>query len=125
MLYKSAMASIELLKPDAHDVDIARLVAQYMLETDRQPYWFSINHDIRPPAMKACPIGFDWAIKDRVGIKTRMRHRAEKWITDAALAGYIISSEGPGKVLTMSTARARRLAERAQRPPLTDDDIPF
>jgi hypothetical protein len=125
MTRQSARAQIDQLKPDASDRDVARLVALYMLETDRQPYWFSINHDIRPPGMKRCPIGFDYAKKDRVGIKTRVRHIAEKWLTDAALAGYDISSEGPGHILTMNIARARRLAERAQAPPLTDEEIPF
>jgi hypothetical protein len=126
MIRLSAAALIEQLKPDAADATVARLVTLYMLESDRQPYWFSINHDIRPPAMKKCPLEFDWAIKDRVGIKTRMRHRAEKWITDAALAGYTIAREGGGLSLTMSIAHARRVAEIAQRPPLADDEeIPF
>lgn len=119
----SATALIEQLKPDASADNVAALVARYMLENDRQPYWFSINHDIRPPAMKACPLEFDWAMKDRVGIKTRLHHRAKKWIIDAALLDYTVSSEGPGKALTMSVARARRLAEIAQLPP--DEDIPF
>lgn len=126
MIRQSATKSIEQLKPDAPARDVAALVALYMLELDRQPYWFSINHDIRPPAMKRCPLEFDWAIKDRVGIKTRLQHRTKQWIIDAAMRGYTISSEGPGRVLTMSIARARRLAEIAQRPRLdNDDDIPF
>ena len=122
---QSARAMIDQLKPDASDAEVARLVALCMLESDRQPYWFSINHDIRPPAMKACPIGFDYAKKDRVGIKTRLRSRAEQWITDAALAGYEIDREGGGMSLTMSITRARRLAERAQTPRTDDEDIPF
>ena len=122
----NATALIEQLKPDASDRDVAKLVALYLMESDRQPQWFSINHDIRPPAMKRCPLSFDWAVKDRVGIKTNIRPRAAQWIIDAALAGYIISREGRGPDLTMSLARARQRAWYAQhKPVLGDDDIPF
>ena len=127
MTRMSATALIEVLKPDTPDSMVATLVALYMLESERQPYWFSINHDIRPPAMKRCPLEFDWAIRDRVGIKTNIRPRAEKWIIDAALAGYNVSREGREPSLTMSLARARQRAWYAQhKPEIGDDDtIPF
>jgi hypothetical protein len=122
----SAIALIEQLKPDAPDRDVAALVALYMLESDRRPYHFSINHDIRPPAMKRCPLRFEWAIKDRVGIKTNIRAHAEKWIIEAALAGYTISREGREPVLTMSLDRARQRAWYAQFITLHPcDDIPL
>lgn len=122
----SATTLIEQLKPDASDRDVAKLVALYMQESDRQPHWFSINHDIRPPAMKRCPIPFDWAVKDRVGIKTNIRSKAEVWIIEAALLGYTISREGRGPDLTMSLARARTAATWAQMPQSEkDSDIPF
>ena len=123
----SATALIEMLKPDAPDRAVAKLVALYLLESDRHPYWFSINHDIRPPAMKRCPIEFDWALGDHVGIKTNIRPRAEKWIIDDALAGYRVSREGRPPALTLSLAVARAGAAYAQRPRVVygDDDIPF
>lgn len=104
------------------DRQVAMILAEAMLERDRVPYWFSINHDIRPPKCLACPLDYDWSLKGRVGIKTLARTRALKWITDAALAGYEISREG-GRPLTSSLVIARRRAEYHQTP--DDDDIPF
>lgn len=114
-----------MLKPDAQDRLISQMIAEAMLETDRQPYWFSINHDIRPPKNLACPLHYDWILKDRVGIKTLVRETARKWIAAAAMHGYQISREG-GHPLTTSIAIARRRAENHQRPRTDDeDDIPF
>ena len=111
---------IERLLPTATDEQVARLVAMYLLEADRQPYWFSIDHDIRPPKMAACPVDFDWAKKDRVGIKTDSKARATEWIKNAALTGYTVQRDN-GDPLTMSIKRARQRASFAQ----SDDDIPF
>lgn len=124
---QSARSLINAMPLTTPDAGVAKLVALYMLETERIPYWFSINHDIRPPAMKACPIRFDWAKKDRVGIKTNIKPMAEAWIIDAARAGYVVQRDN-GTPLTMSIARARDLAKWAQRTPeekAHDDDIPF
>src|ERR1700757_4941011 len=113
----SATALIEQLKPDTPDADVAKLVARYMLESDRVPYWFSIDHDIGPPKYAACPVDFDWSAKKRVGIKTNNRARAEKWIAAAVLAGYTVSRETERqKDLTCSIAIARRRAFYAQQP---------
>ena len=131
MMPVPAKQLIEQLPVNATDQEVSKLVARYLLEIDRQPHWFGIPHDIGPPAFKSCPVRFDWAQKKRVGIKTRVKALAERWIIEAALAGYEISHEvSPygGRVLTMSIARARRMAERAQAPRIDysdDDDIPF
>jgi hypothetical protein len=118
----AAKVLIDKLPATASDNEIARLVALYMLEMERIPYWFSIDHDIRPPAMRACPVRFDWAKKDRVGIKTNIRPMAEAWIIEAALHGYTVQRDN-GTPLTMSIKRAREIAKWAQTP--DDDDIPF
>jgi hypothetical protein len=121
----SKLAKLLEIQPHFPDRQVALMIAAAMLESDRQPYWFSINHDIRPPKCLACPVQYDWAIKDRVGIKTLARTRAEHWIAEAALRGYTVSREG-GKPLACSIAIARRRAEYHQQPKLeNDDDIPF
>lgn len=107
------------------DTVVARMIADYMMESDRQPYWFSINHNPGPPRNLACPVDYDWVLKGRVGIKTLDKRRAHAWIVRAVSHGYDISREG-GKPLTSSIAIARRRAENHQRPKLeNDDDIPF
>lgn len=101
------------------------MIADAMLESDRQPYWFSINHNPGPPKCLACPVDYDWVLKGRVGIKTPNRRRAHAWIMRAALHGYEIAREG-GKPLTFSLAIVRRRAHYHQTPKLeNDDDIPF
>jgi hypothetical protein len=122
-MQRSAKALIAELSPTAPDADVAKLVALYLLENERVPYWFSIPHDIGPPAFRACPVQFDWAQKKRVGIKTNIKPKAEAWIIKAALAAFEISRDN-GTPLTMSIARARREAMWAQRPD-DDEDIPF
>lgn len=107
------------------DRNVSEMIAAMMLEIDRKPYWYTINHDIRPPKNMACPLYYDYALKDRVGIKTLVRERARKWIARAALLGYTVAREG-GKPLTSSLEIARRRAANHQRPPLeNDNDIPF
>jgi hypothetical protein len=97
-----------------------------MLETDRTPYVFSINQNIRPPLCLACPVAYDWAIKDRVGINTLDRQRAWDWIVHAVILGYSVERTNDKSALTLSIAIARRRAEYHQRPKLADDDdIPF
>lgn len=124
MNYATALLAITPAVPDRA---VAYMIAGYLLESDRTPYWFSINHNPGPPRNLACPVEYDWTLKGRVGIKTQVRLLACKWIERAALAGYEISREG-GKPLTASIASARRRAEYAQRPKPeinNDDDIPF
>lgn len=107
------------------DRNVSEMIAAAMLETDRQPYWFSINHDVRPPKNLRCPLHYDWALKGRVGIKTLDRERARKWIASAVIHGYQIDREG-GVPLTSSLVIARRRAENHQRPQLeNEDEIPF
>lgn len=128
----AANVQIEQLSPDATDKDVAKLVALYLLESCRTPYWFSIDHDIGPPGFKECPVHFDWAKKKRVGIKSTTRAHAEAWIILAALAGYTVQRDN-GDPLTMSIKRARDRASyanaRAHRFKLglldDSDDIPF
>jgi hypothetical protein len=114
------------ITPEISERQVATLIAEYMVETERLPYWFSINHDVRPPKCLACPIGYDWASKARVGIKTSDKRKAWGWIKDAVMLGYEVRREGDTFALTSSIAIARRRAETHQRPPLSgDDDIPF
>lgn|SRR6478736_1867918 len=123
---QSEAARLLTISPSLPDRNVAAMIAAMMLEIDRQPYWFSINHDTRPPACRACRLDYDWNLKGRVGIKTMNRERARRWITHALLLQYQVSREG-GKPLTSSLEIARRRAANHQRPPSenTDDDIPF
>lgn len=125
----SAQRLLEI-NPTASDDIFAALIAEALLESDRQPYCFSINHDIRPPKNKACPLPYDWALAARLGITTHYRVRAREWIIQAALARYTVSQARAktlalhGLSLSIRTARAR--AEYHQRPNKeNDDDIPF
>ena len=115
------------IKPETSDRRIASMIAEYMLETDRTPYVFAINHNVRPPKCLACPVHYDWAIKDRVGINTTDKEKARRWLIHAAMLGYIVDRYDDQTALTCSIAIARRRAEIHQRPKpkLDDDDIPF
>ncbi len=128
--------SAELLKirPDVSDRRIAMMIAEALLELDRQPYCFTINHDVRPPKSVPCRVHYDWARKDRVGITTLDRERARRWLIRAALAGYTISqaqSKGrekhhpTGRSLSLTIARNRAEYERNLSKLDFNDDIPF
>lgn len=113
------------IKPDLPARNIAEMIAAAMMETGRTPYWFSSNHDVRPPKCLACPLHYDWVLKDRVGIKTLVRDRARRWIVAAVLHGYQVNREG-GRPLTSSLEIARRRASLHQQiRDFPDDDIPF
>jgi len=112
------------ISPDASDRKIANLIAEYMLETDRTPYVFSINHSVRPPLCLPCPVPYDWTIKDRVGINSTDKERARRWIIQAAMLGYSVERTGDKTALTMSIAIARRRAKYHQMSS-NDDIIPF
>src|SRR6266704_2725346 len=91
---KSESAKLLEIRPETTDRQIALMIAAALLESERQPYCFAINHDIRPPKHKACPLDYDWALKDHVGIETQDRRKAERWLARAALKGYTISPAG-------------------------------
>ena len=103
-----AMASVD---PDASDETIAGIVADYLLTTLLLPRGchLSVIHDVRPRELAKlvrmrqrnpdcywpdhvgpCPLPYDWSYKNTVGISTRDRDRARRWIIDATLAGYCV-----------------------------------
>lgn len=139
---KSAAQALLEVNLSTSNIMIASRIAAALLENDRQPYCFAINHDIRPPKCLACPLDYDWSLKDHVGIETQDRRKAEHWIEQAALKGYVISTAGVSGHntavrchqpygLTYSIRKARERAEwhqsdlerKAKGDP--DDDIPF
>lgn len=144
---KSAAQKLLDIQPHASDQAVAVFIAEALLESDRQPYCFAINHDIRPPKCLACPLEYDWSLKDHVGIETQDRRKAEHWITQAALKGYTVAPAGMSGHnqafprhqqygLTYNIANVRRRAEWHQGEETRraaykaagkdmDDDIPF
>ena len=86
----AAEDALEVMTPDADDIEIARAVADYLL-AKRPPHHLSIFHDVRPSAPKRvarirkdfpnyqgqphgpCPLHYDWQRKNMVGISTRAR----------------------------------------------------
>lgn len=115
------------------DEEVASMVATALLEIERLPYSFSINHNIGAPLFVACPLPYAFAYGKTVGICTQDRAVAFKWINDAILKGYAVTRagyhtpgikdrEGYGPAYTIERCR-----ERAQfhRRPADDDDIPF
>lgn len=120
--------------PAQSDQTVATLIADKLIFYARTEWYrYQINHDIRPPKCLACPLTYDWASKDKVGIATTNKAHARKWLTDAALLGYRIEEVDANHkpllgewIESIETARMR--AERFQRPKLEfsdDDDIPF
>lgn len=101
-----AMASVD---PDASDETIAAIVADYLVAqmSSRRAYHLGVGHDVRPSALRnveriwkfnphyqpcepvgPCSLPYDWTYKNVVGISTRDRERARRWIIEAQLAGY-------------------------------------
>jgi hypothetical protein len=128
---KSLAQKLLDVTPAFADRQVANMIASRAIEFGA-PYRFAINHDIRPPGMKACPLShYDWALKDAVGIDTPVTPIAFRWLTSALLRGYTISRVDhnhrdlvPG--FSSSIAIVRRRAENHQRPKVdNDDDIPF
>lgn len=115
------------------DAEVAALIADKLIFYARSEWYrYRINHDIRPPKCLACPVSYDWSVKDHVGIETTNKAHARKWLTDAALAGYRIEETDAKRKPLLgewieSIDTARRRAEMFQRPKpeFDDDDIPF
>jgi hypothetical protein len=131
MSNSSIASQLDEVKPDAMDRDLARLIARAAIERERIPYRFSINHDIRPPRNLRCPVDYDWALKDRVGIDTPDRMRTLTWLTDVLMLGYTIrevDDKHRTSGLLYSIAAVRERAAYHQRPKPVygdDDDIPY
>jgi hypothetical protein len=124
------------ITPAYSDRRVAELLAAKCLELTERPFRFAINHDIRPPKNLACPLHFDWAKKDRVGVEMLDKERMRKWLVSAALKGYTIQYVGADKEMLgfpHSMAIARRRAENHQAAEArkasgyvdNGDDIPF
>lgn len=132
-LHKKSLAQKLLEITDAFaDRQVAMMIANRAMEISDAPYRFAINHDIRPPGNKPCPLShYDWTKRDAVGIDTKNSQIAFRWLTSALLAGYTISRVDttykdavPG--FSSSIAIVRRRAQYHQAPRAdNDDDIPF
>lgn len=114
------------------DRQVALMIADKLISYSKtEVYRFRINHDIRPPKCLPCPVVYDWASKDYVGIElSKNKMYARQWLTDAALHGYKIEEVDAKRKPTGGRAESidivRKRAEYHQRPkPENDDDIPF
>lgn len=116
------------------DAEVASMIADALLESDRLPYCFSIDHNIGAPKFAACPFHYDFTYGKTVGINTHDRQLAHGWIREAALKGYAVTraghhtpsikdKEGYGPAYTIKRCRER--AEFMRRPADDEDDIPF
>ena len=122
------------MPPTASDRFVALLLADKCIELTDKPYRFAINHDIRPPKNLACPLGFDWSRKDRVGIEWEHKLPVRQWLTKALQLGYTVYYMGADREVRgfpHSIAIARRRAALHQMPKVDYskgehyDDIPF
>lgn len=109
---------------------VALMISDKLIENAKtEMFRFRINHDVRPPKCLACPINYDWVLKDHVGIETKNKLRARVWLTNAALKGYIIDEvdhkHQPTGGRSESIDIVRKRAEYHQRSKTDDDDIPF
>jgi hypothetical protein len=126
----NAESKLYALGAEADGLVIAQHIASALLESDRQPYCFSINHDIRPPKNEACLVPYDWALKGRVGMVTQDVVAARAWIIAAACAGYSIAMAHPkshtvdGLSYSIKTVRTR-IEFKLRHKDNDDDDIPF
>lgn len=119
------------------DAELAEFAAEKLLETDRQPYCFSINHNVGPPKNMACPLLYDFVYGKTVGIETQDRVRAYRWIEQAILQGYTVSRAASDRQHKYGVARfavygpssslkyLRMQEEYLARVSSNDDDIPF
>jgi hypothetical protein len=118
------------ITPAFSDRQIAMMVAERQIETTDKPFRFSINHDIRPPGNKACPLShYDWTKGDRVGIDTKDVAIARRWLTSAVLKGYTVRKvdaqyNPDGFPSSLEIARIRADYYQNQKAS-DDDDIPF
>ena len=118
------------------DQRVADLLALAAVESERIPYCFVINHDVRGRDLKACPVPYDFDSKGHVGIETMDKEKARGWLAKAILLGYTATHAGPEERRrsglkprqpygdSYSVRRARERAEWKRRPD-DDDDIPF
>lgn len=114
------------------DIAISAMIAEKLIFYNTKPeYRFAINHNVRPPECKACPLDYDWAVGKSVGIETPSKARAIKWLTNAALLGYDIDTVDAKRKSTSARIESIKLvrerARRHQQPKSQhdDDDIPF
>lgn len=114
------------------DRKVAMMLAAKAVERERLPYCFSINHDVRPPKLKPCPVEYDWRCKDSVGIQTNSKSLAESWLVKALMLGYKIERVSPkdrqadgGSYTSIEIARSRARYHQAPKREVSDDDIPF
>jgi hypothetical protein len=73
------------------DAAVAKLIADHLLESvgARGYYILSIFHDVRKRSTAGpCPVEYDWHRKNIVGIRTKDRAQAERWIVECELLGY-------------------------------------
>lgn len=124
-------AELLLTVTPAHgDRRVAMMTADKIVFYSDAPYRFQIDHDIRPPHCKPCPVEYGWSVKDKVGIQIKNSALARKWLTDALLHGYKVEEvdghRKPTNRRTESIEIVRRRAEIHQQPKQeTEDDIPF
>jgi hypothetical protein len=99
------------IAPDASDEEIADKVADYLVTMfpRSKTYHLSVSHDVRPDAVRQlermrkryptyqhdghigpCPLHYDWAVRNIVGITTRDQTEARQWAIEAMLAGYAV-----------------------------------
>jgi hypothetical protein len=125
-------------KPSATDDEIIALAALALTENEPEVYRLGINHDVRAAACRtgkprtgACPVEYDWAHRDLLGIETPHKHVAVHWTAMALRAGYTVRIVDKHRVdavpgYSVSLERCRRRIEYANRPRTEDDDdIPF
>lgn len=127
-----------LTKPSATDEEIIALAALALIENEPEVYRLGIDHDVRAAACRsgkpktgACPVEYDWAHRDMVGLETPHKHVAMHWIMMALRAGYTVCVTDKTRVAAIpgysaSVARCRKRIEYANRVRVDDDDdIPF
>lgn len=117
------------------DWRVATLLANSIVEIERVPYCFVINHDVRKG--EACPVKYDFTYKGMVGIETEDKETAQIWLETVLALGYRANHAGPEMRRrsgcrprqpygdTYSVESVRRRADHKRRPPDDDDDIPF
>jgi hypothetical protein len=132
-------AALLEIAPDADDPTIAALIAEALLESERLPYCFSIDHNIGAPKYEACPLDYDFAWGKTVGIDTSDRERAKQWLIKAMLRKYTVTLASGrmgfppgirfhaphGSPHSISRAKMRAQFHQRPKPENNDDDIPF
>lgn len=117
------------MDPDADDWFFALAISNYLLARPghgTDVIYLGINHNIRTAGRwktadaGPCPLRYDWVYKTQVGIQTRDRAAAQKWIMDALLLGYNVyrrengSTHNGGGVGTIADVRKRLRARSTQ-----------